>query len=285
MKLQVIYTFYIGDNECNNNIYRLHYYWIEYISHYVDKMTFVLMHDGNIWDDIVLRVKSKLLSIVKTKEINIIVEPNYTEYREGYYYKKYIIDKLNDYNDYLTFFAHSKGISNPDNYHNIENLYEWINAMYFFNFYYINEMKSKLSNYNTYDSVSNYITFGALYFKDYRHNNVNNWFYSGSFHWLNTSKLYKYIIDNNIDIRGYICEEGERLKRCAELFIGSVLPNKYAAFHNDENYNKDIEHFHHCGWEVSYKKISDIMIQYLTIDEETIFFAVHNDIINKLNLL
>lgn len=285
MKLQIIYTFYIGDNECNNKIYQLHYYWIEYISQYVDKITFIIMHNGNIWDDIVLRVKSKILSIIKSKEVNIIVEPNYAEYREGYYYKKYIIDKLDDYNNYLTFFAHSKGISNPDNYQHLENLFEWINGMYYFNFNYINEMKAKLSNYNVYDFTNNYITFGTLYFKDYRHNNIHNWFYSGSFHWVNTSKLSKYIKENNIDINGFICEEGERLKRCAELFIGSILPSECAAFHNDENYDKNLELFNHAGWEISYTKITDMLISYLNVDEEQQFFNTHNNIINTLHLL
>ena len=41
-----------------------------------------------------------------------------------------------------------------------------------------------------------YITYGGLYFKDRRHNIKYNWFYSGSFYWLNTKKLFKHILSS-----------------------------------------------------------------------------------------
>lgn len=285
MKLQVIYNFYIADNECIDSVYTLHFYNLKKYSEYVDRMIFIITYDYNCNDDIVYKVKSTIIDKCNCNNLQIIFEKNDPINREGVIFKKYIIDRLDQYDDYLTFFGHTKGVSNQFGYDNLENLHKWINALYFLNFSYLQEVKKKLSSYNdTYDSSNNYITYGALYFKDYRHNNINNWFYSGSFYWINTYKMNKYIKDNNIDINGFICEENERLKRCAELFPGSILSSKYAAFHNDQIYNKEINHFNMYGWEISYKHIDLLIKQYLNVWEYEDFYNMHNSIINELSI-
>jgi len=281
MKLQSIYIFYIADNNCNNDVYKLHYYFLEQLSYILDKMTFIILYDNKQTDDIVYRVKSKLINICKCKEVQFIMEPNNSDYREGLYFKKYIIDKLDKYDEYLTFFGHTKGVTNPNGLNNLKNLYTWICFLYYFNIHFINEITRKL---NTNSIDEDYITYGSLYFKDYRHNNVHNWFYSGSFYWINTYKLNKYINDNNIDINPFICKENERLKRCAELFIGSCLPSKYAAFHNDQFFNKETEHFHNSGWEISYNGIDGLINPYVNIGDINEYVIERNKIMDQLNI-
>lgn len=275
MKLQIIYNFYIANNECSDSVYKLHFYNLRKYTSIFDRAIFIITYDKQYTDDIVYRIKSAIIDNCNCNDLQIIFECNDPLNREGAIYKKYIIDKLDQYDDYLTFFGHTKGVTNIYGYNNLENLHKWINALYFLNFNYILEVKRKLICYD-------YISYGGLYFKDYRHNNNYNWFYSGSFYWINTSKLNKYIKDNNIDISNFICEEGERLKRCAELFIGSILPSEYVAFHNDEIYNKETNHFNMYGWEISYENIDLLIKQYLDIWEYELFTENHIEIMNNI---
>lgn len=277
MKLQVIYVFYIADDNCDNKIYQMHYYWINKISSYVDKFKFIVLYNNNIDDDIIFRIKGKLLSICESKTVELIFEKNNSKFREGLYFKKYIIDNLNKYDDYLTFFAHTKGVSNPVGIENIDNLLLWIDALYYFNFWWVNEMQTKLA-FNT-----DYIIYGSLYFKDYRHTNTYHWFFSGSFYWLNTKKFNDYINANNINVNNYLNIENENLRRCAELFIGNCLPIKYVAFHNDENFNKEYELFYEHGWEISYKFIGKLIEAYLNVAEVNFFYVDHKKIIDDIN--
>jgi len=278
MKLQMIYSFFIADNECNNEVYELHYNMLNQISHVFDKIIFIICHNGNIYDDVVKRVKYKLIDITNCNNISFIYEQNIPEYREGIIYKKYIIDKLDQYDEYITFFGHTKGVSNPNGLNNLDNLKLWIFALYYLNFKWIDEVKHKLNTHlitNKY-LKNDYFSYGCLYFKDYRHNNINNWFYSGSFQWLNTYKINKYIKDNNININPFICNEDERLKRCAELFTGSIFNELHCAFHCDEQYNKQTNHFNMYGWKISYTKIEDMIALFLKWDEKKEFYEKYN---------
>lgn len=275
----MIYNFYIADNECNNEIYELHYNMLNQISYKFDKIIFILNYDGNPYDDIVKRVKLRLINEINCNDITFIYEQNIPKYREGINYKKYIIDKLDQYDEYLTFFAHTKGVSNRSGLEHIDNLKLWIFALYYLNFKWLNEIRRKLNTHsilNTYVLKNDYFSYGGLYFKDYRHNNIHNWFYSGSFQWLNTYKINKYIKNNNININPFICEEDNRLYCCAELFIGSIFDESHAAFHMDEHYNKQTNHYNMQGWEISYINIKEIIEKYLKWDERNEFYEHYN---------
>ena len=269
MKLRLIYSFFIKDNECNDEIYQLHYKLLYRYLHLFDEIIIIFLYDKNCEYDIIFRLQSLFIGY-NHRNIQFIIEENNKNLREGIIYKKYIIDKLNYY-DGLTFFAHSKGVSNSYGLQYIDNLKLWIFSMYYLNFNWINEVKDYIGEYSTFGDK---YCYGALYFKDHRHNNNNNWFYSGSFQWINTKKIYKYIKNNNIDISPYISEENERLMRCAELFLGSVLNEENCSFHNDEHYNKKAELFPFYGWEISYNNINELIKAYLKPAE-------YNDLINN----
>lgn len=277
----MFYSFYIADDECNNEIYELHYNMLSQISHVFDKITFIICHNGSPYDDIVNNVKHKLVDIIDCNNISFIYEQNDPKYREGIIYKKYIIDKLDQYDNYLTFFAHTKGVSNQSGLEHIDNLKLWIFSIYYLNFKWINEMRRKL---NTYALLNNnlmkdeYFSFGCLYFKDYRHNNIHNWFYSGSFQWLNTYKINKHIKDNNININAFICDEDARMYCCAEMFIGSIFDESHAAFHSDEHYNKQTNHYNMSGWEISYVNIQEMVEKFLKWDERNEFYRKYNEL-------
>ncbi len=275
MKLQLIYSFYIADNLCNNEIYEMHFNMLTQISSLFDKISIIIVHNGNEDDDIIYRVRARLIESLNFKNLSFIYEQNIPELREGAIYKKYIIDKLGDYDDYLTFFGHTKGVSNQFGLSNIDNLKLWIFSMYYLNFKWLSEVKQKL---NTYTLNEDYMTYGSLYFKNFRHNNIHNWFYAGSFYWLNTYKINKYIKDNNIDLRPFEVEENERLMRCAELFPGSILNESYCGFHKDENFDKTIDMFNEYGWEISYTNISLMLENFLTPDEYSILLNDYNNL-------
>ena len=275
MKLQVIFNFYIIDNECNNAAYQIHYVWLSNIASMVDKMTFILTYNSDIEIETINRIKSILVSICNVSDITFITEPNNPEFREGIIYKKYIIDRLDQYDDYLTFFGHTKGVSNPNGFEDQNNLLLWIFSMYYLSFAYIIEMQTKLES-----NMHDYITYGGAYFNDFRHTNNYHWFYSGSLYWINTKRLNEYIIKNNIDKYDYITVGGERIKNCAELYPGHIFPNKYAAFYMDEVFNKDFEPFNDDGWEISYKHFDKFLQEYLQIDD---YLELYNQFRNMLN--
>lgn len=278
MKLRLIYSLYIKDDLCNDDIYQIHYKLIKKYKYVFDEIIIIFVMQDNY--DIVFRLKSLFIDLLDgIKSITFITETNDQNYREGIIYKNYIIDNLNEY-DGLTFFAHSKGVSNMYGLEHIDNLKLWIFSMYYLNLNWIDEVKNSISEYSTF---GNKYCYGGLYFKDKRHNNVHNWFYSGSFQWINTKKLYKYIKDNNIDISQYISKENERLKRCAELFLGSILLEENCAFHNDEHYNKNTELFNFSGWEISYEHINEMIKAYLKPWEYDKLIEEYNKFINENN--
>ena len=49
----MIYSFYIADNECNNEVYELQYNMLSQVSHIFDKITFIICHNGYSNDDVV----------------------------------------------------------------------------------------------------------------------------------------------------------------------------------------------------------------------------------------
>lgn len=276
MKLQLIYIFYINNSPCNDKIYNLHYYWLNKISNVFDKITFIVLYNKDVNNNVIINVKQRLFNeCIKCNNINIILNKNIEKYQEGIYFKKYIIDKLNDYDDYLTFFGHTQGVSNELCKKNELNTLEWIYALYYFNFINLDEIKRKLNSY-----CYKYITYGGLYLKDYRLNNIYNWIYSGSFYWINTKRLNNYIKNNNININDYLTDENELLKRCSEIFIGSCIDPKYAAFLKDEKINKNAEYFNNYDFNDQYDKIDMIIKFTIMTNEYTKFINEFNNYIN-----
>ena len=78
----MIYNFYIADNECNNEIYELHYNMLNQISYKFDKIIFILNYDGNPYDDIVKRVKLRLINEINCNDITFIYEQNIPKWRQ-----------------------------------------------------------------------------------------------------------------------------------------------------------------------------------------------------------
>lgn len=278
MKLQIIFSFYINPNKYNNWIYQMHYDLLEKCTSKVDRTIFIISYDHTeVSNDDVRNVRLKLADICKSNEMTFILCENDKRYREGIIFKRYIIDKLNDYNDYLTFFGHTKGVSNELNWKNIDNLKFWIYSMYYMNFIYIEDTIKKLTN-----PYEKYICYGTGFYPSYTHNNNHNWFYSGSFCWVNTNRLNDYIKENNIDINKYVISNNENLMRCAELFLGYVCPREYAGFLHDENFNKEYDPFTHYKYMISYEEYDAFLKMYMQVDD---FFKLQNEYNQYINVL
>ena len=262
MKLHWVYVLYIKDENCNDIVYEWHYKLLHQYSKIFDSIHIIININEQLYfeSDIVYRIKSKLIDILDNNNIELTVEFNNPNYREGEFYKKYVYEQLEKFKDTLIFFGHSKGVTNQSNYDYINNSKLWIYSLYYLNLNWIEEMKRKLVD------EPNYIFYGGLYFKDYRHNNINNWFYSGSFHWVNPKRLLKYFKDNNVDPSQFFIDENEHIKRCAEIFVG-IVPVECAAFHTDERFNKYYEPIKLNGNELSYMYVEDQVKLYLNIWE------------------
>lgn len=266
----------LNDNDPTMKIYNTHYRMMQDYAQILNEMIFIITYN-NLDYTVINSIKAKLIDVCHNcKSITFITEQNDYRFREGIIFKKYVIDKLNDY-DGLTFWCHFKGVTNPKNTNNLINSLKWIYMMYYSNILWFHEMKNKL------DDKEKYISYGTLYYKDYRHNTTYNWFYSGSFFWLNTKKLYAYIEKKNIDISDFISPNDENLMRCAEIFLGQVYNEHYAAFHYDEHYNKEYNNFLNYGIELSYNHIDEQIKLFFKPYEYMEFLNNFNALLKYLN--
>ena len=117
IKFRLIYAFYL-DNESkslNDHIsYKIHLKCLEYIlnkqniAQQFNEIYFII-HTLNLNNPLIKTLKYKLAIITNNcKHVHFIIEKNIPKYREGIIFKRYILDKLNDY-DGMTLFFHNKG--------------------------------------------------------------------------------------------------------------------------------------------------------------------------------
>ena len=251
---RLIYSYYVMDDI--TDIHKYHMLMLSkfiYIFNYID--FYLLCNDINN-NELINKHIQYIKSILNKDNINFIIIQNDSELREGQIYKKYIIDKLNDYNE-LIFFAHIKGITNLNNLNNKDNTYLWIALMYYFNLNYYKQMAEDFL-YNK------SLSWGTIY--NYDENNITkyHWQYTGSFHWINCKELYNYIKDNNIDLSIY--EVKQKMRTCAEEFLGETFDPKYAAFLNHKRYNKYFSHFLYENSSLPYYNINWVGFELIDID-------------------
>ena len=205
---RLIFAYYIMDEITN-----LHQFHMQFLSERIGIFKYVdiyLLYDD---ESKIEENKNYIISKLNRDDINFVEIKNNPNLREGQIYKTYIIDKLDQYNE-LIFFGHTKGVSNYINLEQIYNTKLWIALMYYFNIYYYKEMSF---DFETNKSLS----WGAIYNYDENNTTKYHWQYTGSFQWINTKELLKYIKENNIDLSEY--NSDRKIYACAEEFLGNTF--------------------------------------------------------------
>lgn len=254
MNKKLIYAFYAKD-DCNNEIYNLHYKLINQYIHLFDDVDLYILYDQydiKVFDYIISKFNHNNLSITLLKN-----DPNL---KEGKVFYNYIIKNLQTLKDNIVFFGHTKGVTNEITM----NLKEWICGIYYFSLNFFDEAIDELN--------SGKICYGSLYNYDYRNNSdyAYNYIFTGSFMFLHINNLLTFIHDNNINCNNhnnFNINDNFYYKRCAENWISNIVDITNISFHNYKNYNLSDTVFEQYDNMVSYYKI-DEQIKYYLFDYE-----------------
>lgn len=221
-KFNLFYIFHILNDIVSfeeNEMYEVHFRCLENINRFFKEAIFVITVD-DLNNPLITSLKHKLSNEIcyNIKNITFIVEQNNKLEREGYIFKKYVIDKLNKLWDEntLVFFAHTKGIYN---YTEDRNVAKWVISMYYFC---LNNVECFM-----YDLLRDKIlSYGFPCFDNCPWNENINFIYAGSFQVFSPSHIYKYIIDNNIDLNKTLYYSMDNNRFMMELFLPTIIKNK-----------------------------------------------------------
>lgn len=207
VKKRIIFYFYVFENYKDNYAIKIHLQCLRHYSHVFDEAFFVISVDDVNNTDLIMDVERELLSI-GFKDVRFKVHKN-NPYCESQVFFDEIAKKL-DYLDGLTFFAHTKGITNINNdEYPIESIEAWIFGLYYFNLNFIDEVERMLI-YRT-------CRFYGAFLVDLTNYWAKMFLYSGTFYWLNAQRLVQDNMVGKIKLPTLITDRG-----FAETFPGSM---------------------------------------------------------------
>lgn len=217
MKKHLVFYWYVSVNNVHPEIYEMHKRALKrYYDRFDDAVFVISMDNSNNRSEEANALIDELRLIMGNVETKFIVKENNRDTREAETYYNEVIKRL-EYEDGLIFYAHTKGVSEGDDYLSRERLYNWINLMYYGNLEHITEVEHSLT-----DNETEYISHGTHYFDYNWPNQTYKWHYSGSFAWVNCERFRKYINENRY-VKDIIQD-----RYLSESFLGNVYPSKYA---------------------------------------------------------
>ena len=267
IKHRLVYSYYADEDF--NNIYETHLKLLGMFINVFDAIDFIIISNSNDINIII----NKILQYINRNDINFIHEYNDPLLREGIVYKKYIVDRLTEYEpNELVFFGHTKGVSGELDKLNIRNTIKWISLMYWGNLARIYYVDHELINNDN-------VCFGTLYNYDESSLTKYKWQYTGSFQWINSRLLLnilqqedkKELTDFNIRV-------------LAEEFLGNNVPVELVSFANHETFNKKHSLLLHNNSDFPYKNIAYLGYCLMTVDDthEFIDFIKTNNLGNEI---
>ena len=270
IKTRLIYSFFISNNikSFDDHIsYIMHLICLEYcLTTYslFDECIFII-HTEDLNNPLIKELKNKLSIItINYKHIQFIIEKTDSYEREGKIFKKYIIDKFDEY-DGLTLFFHNKGIN--DIYKNdIDN---WCSYWVIGEYYHLMTFRKEyLGNFIR----SKKLIYGWPYMCDNYH---PQWLIGGSCYWMKCKDIQTYIKDHNLKTN-YITS-----RSLAEYYFPEILNKKLI----DYPYSNIIKDYtYHEYYEPSLNgKFNEYLQQITPYNEYVKFKEFYNEMINKYN--
>lgn len=215
MKKKLVFHFFIAKNWRDNPVYKIHFNCLSYYRSCFDEAYFALsLEDPNDLDSL-YEVKQKLLDIFRGLSKIEFENVENTILCECPTFKKQIADKLGE--DDLVFFAHLKGTMNIKEFDS-NWVYNWICGLYYFS---LNEEYESNNKFITrvFTNSEHYLSYGSYRLKFYLDQTTFNkyeWYYCGTFFWINSKRLKEYIKLNNIELP--IMSD----RFYAETFLGNI---------------------------------------------------------------
>lgn len=230
MTKKLVFYFYLNYENKDSDIYKFHLKCLEHYAHIFDEMLFVLSVD-NIHTDLIHEWEEKLIKLHRKGTISFEVHLN-NEFRETDAFKRHVVDNLGE--EKLVFFGHGKGITNIENYP-AEAIYKWIAGMYFYNLNFMKEVEDALINHK-------FMSYGSFLTQNKDEQTKYDWYYIGTFLWLNSGKIKNYIENNFVNLPSY-CD-----RFYDEEFLANIYeswPAPYAYSHNKAYLRNATDYYHH----------------------------------------
>ncbi len=171
-------------------------------SHVFDEARIYLSLDdtGNL--PLINKVEHVILDLGFNGNVSFNIHKN-DDYRESRIVKEEIADKLKELDGNLVFFAHGKGYSNLDTGYEKTSMLHWIVSCYYLSLEFAKEGTDLITGMNTFSAYGShplvmvgekklpgdYLTKDEQYLGRIKY----HWCYSGTFFWLNPSKLYDHL--------------------------------------------------------------------------------------------
>lgn len=185
----LVFSFFAFKGFEDNEAIKLHLSCLKYYAKIFDNALFVISV-SDISDIETIKSAEKCIIDCGFKHLTFKVSEN-DYYCEGRAFKENIVDKIETF-DGITFFGHTKGVTNVNNPEMDKvSILRWVAGMYYLNLNFIDEVERVLVK------EFKYSMYGAYKVVDDKIENRNRRWYAGTFYWINTNRLY-----NNMKQRG-----------------------------------------------------------------------------------
>ena len=252
MKKKLVFYFYITDDCLERKINQIHMQCLKHYASEFDEILFCLSIDDRTNTELIRKIEGYLISEIKCNGNISFKIYNNTNLREAIAFKNEIADHIGD--DDLVFFAHNKGVTNESTYDR-DNIYKWVSAMYYYSLNFMDEVERRLIaevplSYGPCLTVNEGTELSMAKY---------DWWYIGTFFWINSKKLKIYMDKWHIEIP----DISNRFY--AEDFLGSIYPRPwFASSHNDRYILNATDYYTHAVeyLEILYEDLSDFYIFY-----------------------
>ena len=188
LKKKIIYHFFIPKDYETNIAVKLHRECLKMYCNNFDSAVFYISTDEDT-EKYVQDVRDFLFNLREWPDIRIRVIRN-DIFCEARTFKEEILDKLDDFNEEVIFFGHTKGVTNVVKYaNNAESIMKWIYACYFYS------LETEYANEAVKELIYGYRAFyGSVLMAS---PDSNGAFYAGTFYWMNPMRFK--IINKDVD--------------------------------------------------------------------------------------
>lgn len=219
-KRRLVFHFFITKDWRENKVYDLHFKCLKFYKECWDEVYFALSTEDASDTESLMEVKEKLFKIFSdTKKVEFEIIQN-SLYGEVPTFKKEVIDRFGQ--DDLVFFAHTKGVTDIKKNWLPEDIYKFVCCLYYFT---LNDALRKgeepdlITRYL--EIETDFLSFGAFMTQFTYEKHIKNkyeWYYAGTFFWINSKRLEQYITLNKIELPKVTD------RYYAENFLGHIFP-------------------------------------------------------------
>lgn len=198
----LIFYFYAMPDYKSNPAYKMHFACLKRYSSVFDSSHFFISVDDISDRELFVNVATDIVSCGFVENLTFTVVKNNPIYRESTVFKEEIADNLDSHSG-LTFFAHTKGVTNiSDGASNTESILGWIFGCYYFSLEFLDEVHTQMQVFQPFCQRYFFGSFLKNVPPDEGGGTKYGPEYEGTFYWINCVPLKDYLDANKIRISG-----------------------------------------------------------------------------------